>query len=184
MAKAPKKEPLPKSVVDALPAALDCFKLLTQATRTVDRDVRAQLHEADCGGPMQLARAYVTLHRLNDAVDEFKKTFSKLFEEYKTSVVPDSFDEQRTEMVPLSEGYRVTTSTKIQASINAQRKPDAYAWLREHQMGGLIQETVSASALSTDLGVMIKDDNVDPPIDLFNVHFATLASVTAFKPKK
>lgn len=177
------KTPLPKSIVDVLPAAVEAFRHIKMAERIIEMDMVQQLAQARRNGAVELAKAYVVLHRLKDALDGVEKTFNKPFEHYKTAVVPFVFEDEKVPNVSLTEGFRVGSSITIRASIRKDKKPDAFEWMRANKMGGLIQENVNATSLSADVGYMIKELNIDPPGELFNVQLATAASVTSLKTK-
>jgi len=187
MASKPKKEsaPLPKSIIAALPAAYEIFKHLQAAEELLQRQLPEQLREAHRGGAVQTARAYVVLSRLKDRFEGIGKVISATHEAEKTSYVPLAIESEGMNNVPLAEeGFRVTNSIKLRASIIASAKDKAYEWMRKNNMGSLITESVNASSLSSDIGYMINEENREPPPGLFNIFHAMTASVTAVSNNK
>ena len=187
MASKPKKEsaPLPKSIIAALPVAYEVFKHLQAAEALLQQDLPDQLRDAHRAGAVQTARAFVVLGRLKDRFEGVGKVINAAHEAEKTSNVPLAIEYEGLNNIPLAEeGFRVTNSIKLRASIIASAKDDAYAWLRDNKMGSLITESVNVSSLSADLGYMINEENREPPVGLFNVFHAMTASVTAVNNNK
>lgn len=184
MAKKPERQPLPKSIVSALPAAYEIFKLMVQIEKLAKTELPQQLAAARREGAVQTARSFVVLDRLKKNFDDLEKIVGAVYTAEKDDRVPLSIEGEGMKTVPLSEeGFRVTNSVKLRASIIADAKDDAYKWLRANNMGSLITESVNASSLSSDLGYLINEENKDPPSGLFNIFFAMTASVTAVPTK-
>lgn len=174
------KETLPRSIVEAAPTAARIAETLHQLDgmlASLERD----LEKAARSGVVPLARAFVALHRLKDKVEGFSKGFGALFEQTQTHTVPDAFETEGVPHVPLTEGFRVTTSATLYASIKGDRKQEAWNWLRKHRLGDLITETVNASTLSAAARRMREEDNIDLPDDLFTVADLHRTSVTQTK---
>jgi len=184
MAKKPEREPLPKSIVSTLPAAYEIFKLMVQMENLAKTALPEQLAAARSEGAVQTARSFVVLDRLKKSFEELTKLVGAVYTAEKDDRVPLAIEGEGLNNVPLSEeGFRVTNSIKLRASIVPDAKDEAYKWLRANNMGSLITESVNASSLSSDLGYMINEENREPPSGLFNIFFAMSASVTAVKKK-
>jgi len=188
MAKKPKdteeRKPLPKSIIQALPAAYTIFRHLNMAELLLHKELQPQLDEAARDGAVQAARAFVVLDRLKKSVDDFSKVVNAVYEGEKASRVPLAIESEGLNTVPLKEeGFRITNRIALRASIIPDAKTEAYAWMRENNMGGLITESVNASSLSSDMSYLINEENREPPPGLFNLFFAVTASVTATKTK-
>lgn len=139
-----------------------------------------QLAAALKAGPVQLARAFVVLHRLNERLlseDKALKPLKALWGDYKNVKVPEAFEQAGVPNVPLDEGFRVGIAIRTVASIVPGKKVEAYAWLEENDARDLIQETVNASTLSA-FAKQKGEKNEDLPADIFNVVLMPNTSVT------
>lgn len=131
-----------------------------------------------------LARAFVALYKIDKAVDELKKLFGALTDTYKSEVLPDAFELDQINSVPLQEGYRVTMSAKIRASIRRGQQPSACVWLRENHYGDLIKPAVNANSLSSLATTMLREELREMPDTIFNVAICPSVSVTGTGAKK
>ncbi len=132
---------------------------------------------------MQLARAFVVMHRLQKRMlsdEEAFKDFKAWHREVKEHLVPQCFEQAGIENVPLSEGFRVGTSEAWRASIKPDQKVGAYAWLKENEKGDIIQPTVNASTLSA-LAKQMAETNNELPEEFFNTALVPSTSVTSIK---
>lgn len=130
--------------------------------------------------PVTLARAFVVLHRINERMlsdEKSFKPFRALWKDAKEKVVPEALEQAGLENVPLSEGFRVGTSTRTVASIKPGEKDKAYVWLIETERGDVIKETVNASTLSA-LANELAERNLELPEAWFNVEHLNNTSVT------
>lgn len=131
-------------------------------------------------GPVQLARAFVVLHRLNERLlseDKALKPMKALYGDYKNVKVPEAFEQAGVPNVPLDEGFRVGIAIRTVASIVPGKKEQAYAWLINDGAIDLIQETVNASTLSA-YAKQKGEKNEELPADIFNVVLMSNTSVT------
>src|SRR5262245_57799095 len=108
--------PLPRELVQCLPVAAEIIKHLTAIERCYPELVR-EMAEAKAGGSISLARSFVVLHRIMTVWATKLKPFSELFERYKTLECPAAFEQDGVTHVPLVDGYRVTTSYTLRASV-------------------------------------------------------------------
>lgn len=141
------------------------------------------LGRAQKGGAVAMARAFVVFHRLNDRMLSQEKAFKPFKELYATTkevTIPSLFEQAGIENVPLSEGFRVGTSTTIRASIKPDQKQNAYAWLEETDRRDIITEVVNASTLSA-LAREMREKNEDLPEEFFTVADINNTSVTKTK---
>jgi len=170
------------SILSALPTG----SLIIQHVRAIEAllpQLTQDIAAAQKAGVVTLARAFVVMHRLNERMLSEERAFKPFREAYRTFkelTMPEACEQAGLENVPLSEGYRVGTSTTIRASIRPDMKQEAFVWLMEHQNGDVIQETVNASTLSA-LARELREVNVDLPEDLFNVADVNNTSVTKIK---
>lgn len=178
-----KQPPLPRSIIAALPASFEIAKLLHQARVLLDGQLQAELNEAESKGPMDVARAFVAFHRLNDKFKDFSKAFSASFETVKGATIPENFEESGVKNAPLSEGYRVDTSLKLQCAIWAGKLPDAIKYCRDNGMPNIIAESINAQTLSSAMANEIKETSKEPPRLIFNIHYKPSSKVTLVKSK-
>lgn len=151
-----------------------------QAIEALYPTLDKELAVAYKGGAIQMARAFVVLHRLNERLlseDKALKQFKSLWGDYKNVKVPELFEQAGVPNVPLDEGFRVGIAIRTVASIVPGQKDAAYTWLQENDAGDLIQPTVNASTLSKFAKEM-GEGNKDLPDDLFTVTLMPNTSVT------
>ena len=119
--------------------------------------------------------------QLSDAVDEL----GKLVENLKTTQIPQLFEDHNVRNVSVEVdgiAYRVGVSQRVVASVKADDKAKAYDWLRTHELGALVIETVNSSTLASTAKAMLEEGKeLDP--DLFNVAIMPTTSVTKVKDK-
>lgn len=171
---------MPRSIVNALPSSVALAKTQREAIKALDA-LRYELKKATSGGALTTARAMVAMRRLKDLLEDTNKDFGVLYEHMKSVAVPDVFDAAGVTNVPLAEGFRVTTSTQLYASIRPGRQKEAMAWLHEHGLGDLISNTVNSSSLSSASRAMLIEHNLEPPSEIFTLAFVENTSVAALK---
>jgi hypothetical protein len=124
--------------------------------------------------------------RVRDAVEnvqEVMKQFVALTEIMNKHIIPEAFERDNITTLTTSEGDRVTTTTKVFASILAENREEAYEWLRNNDYGDVIKETVNASTLSSLAGELLAE-NKELPDDIFNTAIVPQTSLTRAKAKK
>ena len=67
------------------------------------------------------------------------------------------------------------------ASIIAEKRPQAFQWLRDNGYGDIIQETVNASTLSAFAKTLLETENKELPEEFFRVHAESQATLTRGK---
>jgi len=129
---------------------------------------------------IEVARAFVKLRHLKDRTEAVAKAISIAYEQIKTTTLPEAFDMAGVPSVNLEEGFRVTVSHKLYASIKKDMKEAALEWLRANDLGDLISPTVNASTLSAVAKTMGEENReLDP--ELFSVAIVPNTSVTPVK---
>lgn len=171
---------LPKTIINALPTGAAIAKHIT-AIEALLPQLEKELAAAVKAGPVQIARAFVVLHRLNDRMLSEEKAFKPYKNFYgitKAVTVPACFEQAGVPNVSLSEGFRVgVTDPQIRASVKPGCKAAAFTWLEEHGVGDLIQPTLNASTLSA-FAKQLGEKNEELPDDVFNVARIPTTSVT------
>ena len=166
-----------KNTIDALPSAAEIGRLVEEATALIDHNLNKEFLASEDGDVVEFARAFVSLRKLKDKIDELDKTFSKLFEPAKVEKLPQAFDRAGVPSVTLDEGYRVTVSQTVRASVRADQREGAAAWLRAHDMASVVTETINSSTLSGIARSMLEDGN-ELPSEHFSVAVISNTSVT------
>lgn len=169
--------PLPESLIASLPAARDIVNHLREIDKRMPA-LKAQLLSAKERGAIDLARAFVVMHRMMAVLSGSEKWMDELFTKYKELDCPEVFEAAGVTHVPLAEGYRVGLNYLTRASIRAGLKEVAHQWLIENGHQDIITETVNASTLSALARTLQEEENLSLPEDLFNVALMTNTSVT------
>jgi hypothetical protein len=167
---APVASPLPKTIINALPTGAAIAKHIV-AIEALIPALEKELAGAVKAGPVQLARAFVLFHRINERLlseEKALKPLKTLWGDYKNFKVPEAFEQAGVENVPLTEGFRVGITTNIRASVIPGQKEAAFVWLQENEAGDLIQPTLNASTLSA-YAKGLREKNKDLPAEIFNV---------------
>lgn len=171
MPKAPLRErvrQLDKTLPPALKAVLTyAFGMVKESDRLIKRSK-----------PAEIALHYVELRQFRDQLDELCKIITQDRDRLAYEVIPRVFLEEGLTTCTLEEGYRVTISPLVRASVKEGQRDRAHDWLRKTGHGELIQPTINASTLSAFAKEMMEEKNEELPADIFNVHFGKNTSVT------
>lgn len=116
---------------------------------------------------------------ITETLADLKIQFQWQLDRLRQETIPTSFKENGISSLTV-DGYRYTISQTMRASIKADKKLDAYKWLRENDLGELITETVNASTLSAQARKMA-EDGLELEPDLFNVSIVPSTSITQAK---
>lgn len=146
-------------------------------TQAVLHRIKKEIEEACMAGPIELARAYVVLKESLETIEESIKPFKELVLRVKEVELPNAFDVAGVPTVNLEEGFRVTVSYNVRASIRSGRKEDAINYLTEKGYGDIVTTTVNASTLSS-LAKDMASENEELDDSLFNVAIMPTTSVT------
>lgn len=129
-----------------------------------------------------LAHDVLQVRRLYDAYENVFKALAQVDMTLCEITVPEAFEREKTTTLNLKSGFRVSISQRFFASILKDRRDAAFAWLRKHKLGDLIQETVNAQTLSAAGRKMMEDDNKELPESLFATHYKFNTSITKIGP--
>lgn len=166
--------------VAALPCAKGLVQHLTEASMIVSGTLPSELMRADTADVVEFTRTFVALRDVKDRIDEVQKKISSLYEEWKNVKVPEKFDKAGVPFVPLEEGFRVSVSHRVFASIKKESREAAFQWLRDNQLADLVTETVNSSTLSAVAKSMAEENRELNP-DYFTVAVVANTSVTKTK---
>ena len=165
-------------VVDSYYCAEEWFadkaaKLEEGIKRLVD-----QSPELDVATSAETARAYISIKNIHELVEGLEKSLSEYKRHLQYKVVPDSFEREGIKTTTLRDGFRVTISQLVRASI--KDKEAGFEWLRSHDLGDLIQPTVNASTLSATAKSLLEEGR-ELPEDIFTTNIVANTSVTKVK---
>lgn len=125
----------------------------------------------------RLAHVYVALRGISDALADPMKIVATQIQRLNNDVVPAAFERDDFKSITTNNGYRVTVSTNLRASIRKDQQAAAYEWLRANNLGDLIVETVNAGTLSA-AGRHLLEEGGELPEDMFHAFFQNSTSVT------
>ena len=129
---------------------------------------------------MQSVEGYTkTLMEARDAADTVKfvnKRFADIHRKMKEDLVPAKFEEEGVSSITI-DGYRFTVSKSMRTSIVTGQKEEAYIWLRDNELGDLIQETVNSSTLNATAKSLL-EEGLELPEDHFSSYFYNNTSVS------
>lgn len=172
--------PLPKSLVQALPASSTVMKHVAAIVGLIPQ-LRAEMEASEKRGAIDLARSFVVLHRLREVLLSEEKNWFKplsgLFNEYNVVKCPSIFETAGVTHMPLAEGYRVGVNYTWRASVKPDVRQDAFTWMKANYPD-VISETINASTLSALCKNLNEEQNEELPADLFNAAHLPSMSVT------
>lgn len=174
--------PVPNSIIAQLPNTRWWFEVMFSLRESGLPTLDAEIKNAHRREASDVARAFVAMHALNAEFEAVAKAFAVLFKDFKERLMPSVLEGAGMSSMPLTEGLRVGKSEICRASIRADKKQEAYEYLQEHYPD-LLSATVNASTLSSHASELINEQNIDLPLDLFNVYWQPTISVTKIKGK-
>jgi hypothetical protein len=134
------------------------------------------------------ARVLVEARAAADAIEAAVKSLDATVRRFSEVDVPETFEALKVNTVSVRDeldpgkSYRITVGMRLMASILADRKPDAYAWLRASELGGLIYETVNSQSLSAAIRERLERGEPVPD-ELINTHIRATTSITTTRSK-
>lgn len=127
--------------------------------------------------PGLMAEYYKRLRHLDDRLKQCIKDLKSIMDPLQTEVLPDLFEKNKVKSLTTEDGYRITISQRVHASIKSEQKEAAFDWLRQNSLGNLIYETVNAQSLAAAAKDRMSN-NREMPDDIFNVFVAPSISLT------
>ncbi len=130
----------------------------------------------------RLARLQVELENEVDKLEGQLKSKKIELQRVAEQDLPEAMDKIGMKKFELTDGTKIDISTFYNASIPAERKPEAFAWLDENGHGGLIKTEVEVKfergelEIAKEFMTFIRGFNQlsNEPELLQNVHFQTL----------
>lgn len=156
-----------------------CNNALTGLTQALS-GLMERTVETEPQGVVEYTRAFVALREMKDKIEEALKPFDKFYLEAKEQKLPAAFEAAGVPTVNLDEGYRVSISHNVRASIKGGQKDAALEWLRQNGLGDVVTETVNSSTLS-GLARSMAEENRELDSELFTVAIMPTTSVTRIK---
>lgn len=170
----------------------DLIKLLTLAGAMLQTRRKDVLRRAMTEDSLdETVQAWAQSRDLADTVKALKTEIDDLVTELRDEHVPWQVDCHNADH-GLKEGAAVRHALglvkithHVKASVANGMKPEAYSWLRKHNLGGIIIETISAQTLAKTARELIETKKDLPP-DLFSVsthRYATFEKETTDAPE-
>lgn len=123
-----------------------------------------------------LAEEMKALEDEKERLEELAKDNNAKLDELRLRRIPEKMAAMGIKTINFTGLGRVQLASDIYASTKAEKKLDAYQWLRDIGQDGMIAETVNASTLKALFRRMLKE-GVPIPEEIFNVTPFTRASI-------
>ncbi len=123
-----------------------------------------------------LIQYFNELRLANDTFNEAKKALSEIHDTLSRDYVPDAMRRANVKTCTVVGVGRVSISHRFSASM--VDKEGAISWLRDHDLGGIVIETVNSSTLSAMAKRLIEDEGRELPEDLFKTSTLAYTSIT------
>jgi hypothetical protein len=153
----------------------ECIEALTQIINGME-DRATHIVLADVG---EVVDELKIIRDCDEVVRNLKSQFGDLHKRFKEQIVPEKFQEEGITSITVN-GYRYTVSHNSRTSIIADKKPDAYQWLIDNNLGDIISETVNASTLSATARSLL-EEGIELPEELFKLFVFENTSITKVK---
>lgn len=129
---------------------------------------------------VELIREMARIKKDLEKAKKAKTDFQKQFDIIRLNILPDKMEEEGISTTTLSDVGRVSLSSDLYFSIPAEKRDDAYKWLRNHGHGDIIKETVNSSIGKKFAKEMLLAGETLPDT-IFKVTPFTRASLTKVK---
>lgn len=157
--------------------------LPAEAARAAANTIEARMTEVRKGNLGDGLRFWYDLKQEYEAFDTERKRVYEALEAMSRVTLPEMMAEQDTKSttLELSGNMKVRFAISQRFSCSMPDKERGMEWLRENNLGDLIQPTVNAQTLSAAMRKRIEDDGMDPPEGLFNTSYMNFTSATKVK---
>lgn len=162
--------------------AADLYQRSQQVSREIDkitRELKTMVDDAKRAPDM--AETFVLLKNIREEVDSSLKDLTKLRDAVSYNHLPEMMEDEGLTSFNTETGYRVSVARRFSASM--VDKQQAFAWLRENDLGDIIQETVPSQTLSAQIRELIESEGIEPPDDIIKTSIAPYSSVVKTKKK-
>jgi hypothetical protein len=141
--------------------------------------IRDQTSEAVASNdPVKVIKHYDELRKINALIKESREALSEIEEKLSRNHVPDVMRAHNIKSTTIEGVGRVSLGTRWSASM--PDKAAGFEWLRSHNHGGVIQETVNAQTLGA-LAKELNEEGVELPQPTFTTNIMTYTSITKVK---
>lgn len=161
----------------AIDNTLFALQYLERATHILEQQT---LRLAQEGGLDELIARFAAIRELRDTTKTLHAAINAIAERLADDLVPQALRNNRVTTITHAVG-RVALTTRVSASI--LDREGAYQWLRGHDLGALIIETVNSQTLSATARSLLEQGD-ELPDDLFKTSMHTFATLTRPGPSK
>lgn len=142
----------------------------------------AEKYLRDTNSVNESTRIWWALKQAHTELDAARKHIYHLVDKYDKSVLPERFEAADLDMLRIPSIER-SFYILPKFSVKMVDKARGLEWLRGHDMGDLITETVNAQTLANSIKQMVEEYNMEPPPDIFDVKTYYTMGSSKYKPK-
>lgn len=157
-------------------------KAVLTSIRRLAAEIETEIQNAEAAS--EIATVYVKSAHAQRVLAEVSSQINSLENRLKTITVPEIFEAKKSGSI-VAIGYRVTTSTKVRASIYKDYKDEAFSWLRDNGHGDIIKTEPSIHPSTFEAWARTQlEEGEDLPEKLFSIYYYNTTSVTKAPVKK
>ena len=142
-------------------------------------EVRDQTNDVVASGDhVQVIKHYDQLRQVNALIKESREALGQIEEKLSRESVPEVMRAHQIKTITVEGVGRVSLGTRWSATM--PDKEAGFEWLRAHEHGGIIIETVNAQTLGA-LAKELNADGTELPSPTFTTNIMTYTSITKAK---
>jgi hypothetical protein len=147
--------------------------------------VQTLLDEANTRGDVaaELVQLYSYIRTVKEHIDELFKHTDTMLAALASGRIPEAFEREQLQTLTTAEGDRATVVQKLYASILAEKREQAFKWLRDNGHESLITEVVNAQTLSAFARAEAEQGR-ELPEETFTTHQKPTVTLTRSKATK
>jgi len=111
----------------------------------MDIEAAPEASAEDLATVLNLAREQLRLHLKLERLEEEMNQLNQALKTNAEIALPEALRAANLKEMPLGEGWFVKIKEITAASISETKKPEAFAWLEQHQLGGIIKRVITIS---------------------------------------
>lgn len=165
----------PSEYLDDVKKVIDGSEAVSKRITDITEFLRAKVTAKEIS-LASLVDYWLLLRRAYDTIDAARKEMLKYKDYLSNERIPERFADENVKTITTDSGYRITVAYRF--SVSMLDKEKAYTWLRDHELGDLIIETVNSGTLSAQIKQMIEKEGIDPPDDIFKQSTSPYTSAT------
>jgi len=164
---------------------LDEGRITFAGIRHWNRIVQSLLDEAKDRGDVaaELVQLYSYIRTVKEHIDELFKHTDTMLAALVSVRIPEAFEREQLQTLTTAEGDRATVVQKLYASILAEKREQAFEWLRDNGHESLITEVVNAQTLSAFARAEAEQGR-ELPEEVFTTHQKPTVTLTRSKATK